>query len=114
MRTLPPHPEVWQEEFGVILSDEEIATLCALKKPIPFVIWNGQFWRQYGFGKPAKSAMYPADTLQALQNLSLQELRKFFINDFGVTFSEEYYCDILERRDQVIQEAWKATSMLLD
>ena len=102
VRTLPPDPLIWPEKFGDLLTDVQINTLCRLNQPVHFVIWQGSFWRQYRFGSPAYTELYPKPLMTALSNLTEEQLRDFFSNPFGVTFSKNFYQDILERRDQIV------------
>jgi hypothetical protein len=102
VRTLSPHPAVWQQEFGSILSEQQIKQLCRLRRPVTFIIWKGRFYRQYRFGTPSYTSLYPKRTMQLLAQLTLKKVKSFFRNDLECTFSEEYFQDILERRDQVL------------
>ena len=106
--SLPPEIEAWRTELGGYLTEEEIREkLCRLKwKPVIYAIWEGGFWRQYGFWQPAYTEFYPPETMKKLQSLTLDHLKKFFHNDWGYEFSPEYFDDILERRDQVVK-AWQ-------
>jgi hypothetical protein len=102
-RTLPADARIWKQEFGHILSEKEILQLCKLKKPITFIIWKGKFYRKYGFGLPSSTSRYPKKLMKRLERLSLHDVQQFFANSIGCTFSEEFFQDILERRDQVLQ-----------
>ncbi len=102
VRILPPDPEVWHREFGDLLNAQQRLALCRLKRPIRFVIWKGHLWRQYQFGQPACTDFYPSQLIEALKKLNYENVKQMFHNDWGVTFTDEYYRDILERRDQVI------------
>ncbi len=105
-RTLPPLPERWREEFSGVLREHQIERLCRLGKEVSFAVWRGRFWRQYGYGKPAYTTFYPLRTVQRLKKLTLETIQELFQNDLGFTFSDEYFSDILDRRDQVIQRVF--------
>jgi hypothetical protein len=104
VQTLPSDTAVWKEQFGALLSEEQINKLCQLRwHDIPFVFWKGHLWRQFQFGTPAYTTLYPPKTMDALQQLTLQNVKEFFHNDIGFQFPDEYFTDILERRDQIVQ-----------
>jgi hypothetical protein len=102
VRTLPPVPDRWREAFGGMLREGQIRRLCRSWKDITFVVWKGHFWRQYGYGKPAYTDFYPPNTMRRLQELTLEQLQALFQNDLGFTFSDQYFQDILDRRNQVL------------
>lgn len=101
-KTLPPDPALCLETFGNTLSDTQINTLCRLRQPIHYIIWQGSFWRQYRFGTPCFTTLSPEPFMTALKNLTEANLRDFFRNPFGVTFPPSFYHDILNRRNQLI------------
>jgi hypothetical protein len=103
VQVLPPRPEVWRERFKDLLYKEQISLLCRLQEDIPIVFWKGHLWRQFQFGKPAYTQVYPVNTMKALEDLTLHKLKDFFDNELGFQFSDEYFSDILERRDQILR-----------
>ena len=102
VRLLAPDKEVWQNEFGSILSEAQIEQLCKTRwRPIAFVIWGGHFWRQYGFGSPSYTEFYPSKTMKKFEELDHHKLKEFYNNGLGFEISDNYFDDILERRDQI-------------
>lgn len=105
-RQLPPDIKIWQKEFGTILSENQIKQICRLKwKPVTFVIWNGRFWRQYRFGNPSITDLYPMNTIEKIKELSREKIKEFYQNALGFVFDDEYYDEIMERRNQVIEQS---------
>lgn len=105
VRQLPPDIKIWEQEFGEILSKEQIKQICRLRwRPVAFVIWKGHFWRQYCFGSPSCTALYPIKTMEKIKELSREKLQEFYQNELQIVFDDEYFDEILERRDQVIQQ----------
>lgn len=103
IRLLPPDKEVWQKEYGAILSTQQIRQLCQLRwSPVAFVIWDQHLWRQYRFGSPSYTDFYPQDTMDKIRALTKEKLLEFFANDLGFVFSDDYYEQILDRKDQVL------------
>jgi hypothetical protein len=102
-RALPPVFEILEQEFGDVFNTEEIQRLCRLGMPIHFIVWQGKFWRQFRFGEPCYTDYYPPKTMQKLKELDLEKVQSLFENPFHFSFSEEFYQDLLERRDQVLQ-----------
>lgn len=103
VETLSPDKEVWRERFGDYLLEWQINQLCRLREDVRFVLWKGHLWRQYQFGKPACTDLYPVKTMDALEKLTLQNLKEFSENALGFQFQDEYFTDILERRDQILK-----------
>lgn len=104
VQALPPDKEVWKKQYGHVLSEDQIGKLCQLRwQDVRFVFWKGHLWRQFGFGQPAHTRLYPKKTMDLLEKLTLNDLRGFFHNELGFQFQEEHFLDILERRDQLLQ-----------
>jgi hypothetical protein len=103
-RLLPPDIQVWQNEFGSILSERQIEQICRLRwSPVVFVIWNGHFWRQYRFGSPSYTDFYPLKLMDKIKELNHKKLQEFYNNELGFVFGDEYFDEIMERRDQIIR-----------
>lgn len=103
VRLLPPDESIWRAEFGSILSESQIKQLCKLRwNPVSFVISEGHLWRQYRFGEPSFTNHYPTQTMHKIQELDYQTLKRFYSNEVGFEFDNQYYEDILQRRDQVV------------
>lgn len=106
VRLLPPDIKIWQTEFGTILSKSQIKQICQLQwSPVVFVIWNGHFWRQYRFGSPSHTDFYPMKSMEKIRELSYEKLQEFYNNELELVFDDEYFNEIMERRDQVIERS---------
>lgn len=104
IKQLPPDIKVWQNEFGAILCESQIKQICQLRwSPVNFVIWNGNFWRQYRFGSPSYTDFYPLKTMEKIRELNCKKLQEFYNNELGFVFNDEYFNEIMDRRDQVVR-----------
>lgn len=104
VRSISPDSQTLQKELGDILTLENISELSKVRwGNIHFILWKGHFWRQFRFGKPLVPEIYPASTVEKLKKLTLPIVQSFFRNEIGTQFSEEFFNDILDRRDQVIK-----------
>ena len=93
-----------RQELGDFLPEKKILTLSKVRSnTIYFILWKGHFWRQFRFGKPLVPEIYPPRTMEKLKRLTLPIIKGFFQNDIGAQFSEEFFNDILDRRDLVIR-----------
>jgi hypothetical protein len=99
---LPPDPAVLQTTFQGRLQQYQIKRLCRLQEPIYCITWNGYVWRQFRFGDPCVTDVYPSDLMQLIATVTYDQVVSFFANEHGVIFEPEFLQDILERRDQVI------------
>lgn len=102
--TLAPDLKVWHKKFGSELTEAEIQRLLKLKKPVTFVIWKGRFFRQYSFGRPCYTHTFPLKLMKQFKKLTPNHVRAFFRNPFGVSMGNDFFSDILDRRDQVIHK----------
>ena len=104
-RTISTDPEILIQELANILTEEEIACLCEQKwcKELHFILWNGFFWRQFRFGKPSQTNLYPLHTMEALKRLDLSLLHQFFQSESSSEYSDVFFNAILDRRDQIMQ-----------
>jgi hypothetical protein len=103
-RLLPPDIQVWQNEFGSILTASQIEQICRLRwSPVVFVIWKGRFWRQYRFGSPSYTDFYPLKLMEKIKELNRKKLQEFYNNELGFVFGDEYFDEIIERMDQLIK-----------
>lgn len=113
VREHPPDIEIWQQEFGAILSESQIKKICQLQwRPVAFVIWNGHFWRQYCFGSPSYTYLYPPKTMEKIKELKKAKLHEFYRNELEFAFDDQYFNEIMERQKQVIKASMETKRAL--
>lgn len=93
--------------FDHKIPENVLKQLAKKETPIHYVIYRNSLWIQHHASDPtfilSYTDYYPEKTMEALQKLTLEDLKHIYVEAKGSDFlTAQYFKAILDRRDQVL------------